>query len=241
MQLINIVPVANLSYIKDQPMGMFLTHLVEKNLEYREFAKNFKGYKILDNSLIELKGAVSLDRLCNAACLINADEIILPDVFLDGPATLNSVYKALEDLKALRDTHRHKQNLDFKVMAVAQGANGIEFCRCLSVLLHMGGIDVVGIPKVCAKLAQEGRPAFEPQWNIMDHDKQIHLLGIWYSFEELGRYDNLDAIRSLDTCLPAYFALYNLPASAVRADGFTLDLEHTNVPYGRYKKCQPIF
>ena len=47
---------------------MLLTHLVERYPEYIEEAlKHPNNYKILDNSLIELKGALSMERLIDAA------------------------------------------------------------------------------------------------------------------------------------------------------------------------------
>ena len=67
MKLINIFPIGNLGMHYTQDMHMFLTHLVEKYPFYAEFAKKVKGYKILDNSLIELGGAVDMKRILDAA------------------------------------------------------------------------------------------------------------------------------------------------------------------------------
>ena len=88
MQLINIFPLGNICLEYQQNMHMFLTHMVEKYPAYASVAQSAPGYKILDNSLIELGGSVSIQRVINAADLIEADEIILPDVFQNGPEPL---------------------------------------------------------------------------------------------------------------------------------------------------------
>ena len=99
MYLINIFPIPNIEMEQKQTMHMFLTHLVESSPEYRKAAIEAPGYKILDNSLIELGGAVDLKRILEAAEVIHADEIILPDVFQKGPETLEVVAQSIEYLK----------------------------------------------------------------------------------------------------------------------------------------------
>lgn len=240
MQVIDIVPIANLGYIKDAPMGMFLTHLVEHSVGYSNFARYFKGYKILDNSLIELGDAVSTTRLVNAALAINADEIILPDVFRNGPATLASTEKALRECKKIEQD----LNLErpFKYMGVCQGNDPREFAECFRRMLGLG-LDVIGIPKVCAKLHPKGRPYFEYLWREMcwnvDTPPQIHLLGLWYNYNELVQYQYPKDIRSVDTCLATFFAKHSIsPITGTRPDGFTVDLINDSVDWQLFINCR---
>lgn len=199
-------------------MLMLLTHLVEKNPDYRDWARQQDGhYRILDNSLIELGGAVTVQQLCNAAAIVKADEIILPDVFLDGPGTLKAVDDALTELNHLGQLKK------YKLHAVCQGKDALEFRKCYSRLEEYKEISVIGIPKVTAKLHPAGRPYFEGLW--MYSRKDIHLLGLWYNWEELSRYKDPQRIRSCDSVLAAFQAYYRLPITAVRPDGWTLDLE----------------
>lgn len=217
MKIIHILPTGNLQDIK-QDIYMCLTHLVEKDPEYANFFRNTKGYKILDNSLIELGDAASLERVLQAAEKIRADEIILPDVFLDREGTLEAVFNSLDYLED------HQLIGKYKLMAVCQGSTPDEFERCFRTLETIPEIDVIGIPKVCAKLHPCGRPFFEGLWKYSK--KQIHLLGLWYSWNELREYTDIDAIRSMDTCLLA-FAVSNklIPYKTIRPDGFTVSLE----------------
>lgn len=231
MKLINIFPLGNLCQHVSQDMHMFLTHLVEKYPFYAEYAKNVKGYKILDNSLIELGGAVDLKRVLAAAEKIGADEIILPDVFQKGPETLEAVEKALKELNEL---YPH-QSCPYKLMAVAQGRDEQEWYECYMSLLENHEIDVIGVPKVLAKMHPKGRPHFvNNMCNLFA--KEHHLLGLWYSMTELNEYERPQDIRSCDTVLLGYMAKYGLQACGVRPDGFTVDLEldvldYSNINY----------
>lgn len=228
MKIINIYPIGNLSMHYYQDMHMFLTHLVEKYPFYAKLAKEVKGYKILDNSLIELGGAVDLQRVLDAAEQIGADEIILPDVFQKGPETIEAVNKALSELND-RYTNR---KWPYKLMAVAQGRNEKEWLRCYNMLMDNPDIDVIGIPKVLAKMHPQGRPHFVNSFCVLK-SKPHHLLGLWYSFSELSLYHNYEEIRSCDTVLTGYMAKYNLPIMGVRPDGYTVDLEKDILDYSR--------
>ncbi len=236
MKLIHIVPTANNELIGEQGMYMFLTHLVFSNSAYAHYAEKYWGYKILDNSLIECGGeAFDINHVLDAADIINADEIILPDVFQNGPQTLKAVERALKTMMQ-RGIPRTK----YKIMAVCQGFSAGEFSDTFHKLETMSEIDVIGIPKVCAKLHPEGRPYFEYLWEPKSlTNKQIHLLGIWYSFAELFKYKYPESIRSVDSCLAAYLAYNHLMPYDVRADGFTIDLDHTRVNRDSWIECMP--
>lgn len=228
MKLINIFPLGNLCMEYSQDMHMFLTHLVEKYPMYATTAAEVSGYKILDNSLIELGGSVSIERVISAANRIDADEIILPDVFQDGPGTLQAVCEALKTLEKIYP----QRNWPYKLMAVAHGRDEEEWLACYQKLLDMHDIDVVGIPKVLAKMHPQGRPYFVNNFcklNIKPH----HLLGLWYSMSEFVEYNNLESIRSCDSVLLGYMAKNHLSYYGTRPDGFTVDLEHDVIDYSQ--------
>lgn len=229
MRLINIFPLGNLGMHYTQDMHMFLTHLVEKYPFYAKLAKEVKGYKILDNSLIELGGAVNLQRVLDAAARIDADEIILPDVFQDGPATIKAVEEAIKELlKVYPDG-----NFPFKIMAVAQGRDEYEWFECYQKLLLNNFVNVIGIPKVLAKMHPQGRPHFVNELCDLQA-KPHHLLGLWYSMSELNEYERIDDIRSCDTVLSGYMAKHGLSAAGVRPDGYTVNLEEDVIDYSNY-------
>ena len=230
MQLINIFPLGNICMEYTQDMHMYLTHMVEKYPQYANTARDARGYKILDNSLIELGGAVNLERVLNAAKVINADEIILPDVFQDGPATVKAVR---ESLQYLTDKWPNR-DWPFKLMAVAQGATIEEWYTCYLELLAMPDVDVIGIPKVLAKMHPQGRPYFVNELCDL-RQKPHHLLGLWYSVSEFTDYRDLNLIRSCDTVLLGFMAKYGMSSIGVRPDGFTVDLENDVIDYTQIK------
>ena len=231
MKLINIFPLGNLMGHYTQYMHMFLTHLVEKYPFYAECAKNATGYKILDNSLIELGGSVDIKRVLDAAEKIGADEIILPDVFQKGPETIDAVNMALSELN---DRYVNRK-WPYKLMAVAQGRDEQEWYECYHELLNNPDIDVIGIPKVLAKMHPQGRPHFVNELCNLER-KPHHLLGVWYSLSEFKEYTHLDDIRSCDTVLLGYMAKHGLYDTGIRPDGFTVDLEKDVLDYGNVKK-----
>ena len=230
MQLINIFPLGNICMEYTQDMHMYLTHMVEKYPMYASTARDTRGYKILDNSLIELGGAVDLERVLGAAKAINADEIILPDVFQDGPATVKAVKESLQYLI----NKWPNRDWPFKLMAVAQGATVEEWYDCYQQLLEMPDVDVIGIPKVLAKMHPQGRPYFVNELCNL-YRKPHHLLGLWYSVAELTEYHNLDEIRSCDTVLLGFMAKNGMSRIGVRPDGFTVDLENDVIDYTQIK------
>lgn len=223
----HIVPVKNLDFYTPEEGGyeMYLTHLVEKYSEkFQEHAKRSKAYKILDNSLIELGSAVDFQRVLDAAEVIGADEVILPDVFRNCVLTLQAVDKALG----------FKIPSHLKLMAVCQGEDINNFDHCFYVLNAIPEIDVIGIPKVCAKMHPGGRPSFEQLW--FNSSKEIHLLGLWYSFMEYTQYLYPDRIRSTDTCQAAFLTKHRLDIMSIRPDGFTVDLENDNISHLEFRE-----
>jgi hypothetical protein len=210
---------------------MFLTHLVEKYPFYAKFAREVRGYKILDNSLIELGGAVNLQRVLDAAAHIDADEIILPDVFQNGPETIKAVKASIEELLTIYPDGK----FPYQIMAVAQGKDEQEWFECYEFLLDNPYVDVVGIPKVLAKMHPGGRPHFVNELCSLKY-KPHHLLGLWYSTSEFNEYEDIDAIRSCDTVLFGYMAKHGLAEGSVRPDGYTVDLETDIVDYEKIHK-----
>lgn len=226
MYLINIYPLGNLENEYKQKMHMFLTHMVEKYPAYAKVAQDVPGYKILDNSLIELGGSVSVQRVVGASEYIGADEIILPDVFQDGPATIKSVENAIKEL----NRKYPNRSWPFKLQAVAQGKDIDEWIDCYNNLLKNPDVDVIGIPKILAKMSPGGRPSVVNEVCALGI-KEHHLLGMWYSMAELFEYARPDLIRSCDTVLRGFMNKHKMNFFGVRPDGFTVDLEKDVIRY----------
>ena len=115
-------------------------------------------------------------------------------------------------------------------MAVAQGRDEQEWYECYHELLNNPDIDVIGIPKVLAKVHPQGRPYFVNELCDLKA-KPHHLLGLWYSTTEFAEYKRPHDIRSCDTVLLGYMAKHGLTVQGTRPDGFTVDLEMDVIDY----------
>lgn len=80
MELIHILPKGNLVSKPKQKYELYLADEILKDPEFYEtYVRGTPGYKILDNSLNELGTSVSLDKLEEAASIIEPDEFVMPD------------------------------------------------------------------------------------------------------------------------------------------------------------------
>lgn len=233
MNICHILPVKNVVNLPARsPLlgqySMCLTHLVNAYPGYANTYKRFseRDYTkiILDNSLIENDGrALDIHKVLKAAEAVNAYEIILPDVFLSRDGTLKAVEDALPKV----------ENSGYKLMAVAHGKTIAEFADCFTELSHIQEIDTIGIPKIMTNILAGGRPSLESIW--IHSNKNIHLLGVYYSFTELKEFLYPDRIRSVDSCQLAWIASTHRSIEATRPGGFTMDLEKDYVSYDDLK------
>lgn len=229
MHICHILPVKNVvNLLSQSPLlgqySMCLTHLVNAYPGYANTYKSLSEHNrtkiILDNSLIENDGrALDIHKVLKAAEAVKAYEIILPDAFLSRDRTLKAVEDALPKV----------ENSGYKLMAVAHGKTAAEFVDCFTELSHIREIDTIGIPKIMTNILAGGRPSLESIW--IHSNKNIHLLGIYYSFTELKEFLYPDRIRSVDSCQLAWIASTHRSIEATRPGGFTMDLEKDYVSY----------
>lgn len=218
MKLASIVPMKNVARTFDGDYAMLLTHLVD----YYPKIHHKNCYTIMDNSLIELGSAASIEATFNAAVKCNANELILPDVFRDGYATLEKVRESIDWL--FYDCSNYKP---INLMAVCQGSTANEFITCFHNLASIPEIHCIGIPKVAETLLPEGRPGFEPLWQRCS--KRIHLLGCWTSLEEMKQYKHPELIRSCDTCIPALLSTHRIYDVWAKRPDKTIDLVNDEI------------
>lgn len=230
MDLCSIVPIKYCSWMYDNPRVMLLTHLVEKYPDYVKEALNHPNtYKILDNSLIELGASLDMERLVAAAEKVKANEIILPDVFKDGVATINKAKESIEWLKQHNLLGKYKLN----VVCHGYGETGWEYC--FNILNHMPEVDVISIPKVTSTwLLDNSRSSL--YYIFKKSHKEIHLLGVWYNLGEitsLGK-ESYGKIRSVDTCLPFLDCVQNKGIYQNREGTIDLEKEYPDVTKKQY-------
>ncbi len=207
MKIANIVPTEYLHLLSKDDYGMALAHLVKDESPYTKFyaQKASEGaYIILDNGVIETGKPLTIERLLFCAEMIGAQEIILPDVFLDCDATLDSTHYALEIARQKRP--------DLKLMGVPQGKTIEEWVSCALLMLEFD-IDTIGIPKVLTSIGgRDARLEVLMTLGNLLRGLDIHLLGCWSSPLEVATIHAaslrgvIKPVRGVDSALPYVYA-----------------------------------
>lgn len=233
MKLCSIVPIKQKEWMNDRPYNMLLAHLAKTDRSYARWASVNKSYKIMDNSIIELGKAFSLTDLLKEASVCNVQEIILPDVFQDGPATIELAKKSYNEI--CNSPYRGR----FKLMVVCHGKNEKEVIDSFTKIEALPFVDTIGMPKVIGSWGD--RNDYKELYK--KSKKKIHYLGCWYSFKEIIEMDNeLKArVRTVDTCLPSLLALQGKKWDEDRDLSYTVDLIHDNIPKKAYKQILSDF
>lgn len=231
MKFISIVPITMQNELFNQYTVMLLAHLSKKYPDYVKQAREYDGYKIMDNSIIEVGEAFTMEGLIEEAIKCDVQEIILPDVFNDGPATVQKVKESIKWLK--KNNYLGK----FKLMAVCHGRDEEELDNTFKSLNNIPEIDVIGFPKILSTWM--GFRVNIAGFYATQTDKEIHLLGCWDSLEEYKDQD-LGLIRSTDTCMPALLAKYKMDVWDYRK-GKKIDLENDEINIDQYRKILKEF
>lgn len=220
MQIINILP-SNM--IKPgmirQDYELYLAHQILANPKQFEFLAQEKGcsYKILDNSAYELGKGLELNKLLQAADIIDANEVVLPDVFKSNDSFEYSL-KYLIEIPA---------NFKRKIAFVAQGSNIIDLKYGLTRIKQLKRVDTIMLPKWSWAWRMD-------LMNVLtDTDKEIHWLGMGNNITEvIGTHTH--KIRTIDTGYFTALASTNYEQSIFnkRIDDIKINLNHMFVKEG---------
>lgn len=188
---------------------MALTHLVAQSVNYTQFYKrrsNAGDYVMLDNSLIELGKSVTMEDVLRAAEAIQANEIVLPDVYKSHEGTVKAVEDAL---------YKYPKELKkYKLMAVCHGSDPSDWLSCHNHLVSIPEINTIGIPKVASTFSQFNNMGRVRLCSTMEQNglrskkKEYHLLGVWNNpWPEIQQLSTLKWIRGVDTVLPVLMGI----------------------------------
>lgn len=136
---------------------------------------------IMDNSVIELGNAVDLKTIKKACDAVDVTTIVLPDVLLDGRATVESCTHALETwpqefkmyLGAFSGENTSRKR---GFMYVPQGKTLAEWSWSAQLLANHPDINFWGIPRNMVGNGIDRRDAVEIAYSLNPH-RRIHLLG----------------------------------------------------------------
>jgi len=200
MQLAVIAPVSHIWLSNLGDIGFLLVHRILNHPEVVEFWRKYPGFKLLDNSVFELEKPCPVDEIMEAARLVEATEIVLPDFPGDEVETFRASKEFMECLSV-------SERLKYKFMYVLQGTTpkeldlAIEHAKELQV--NTVGFSILTFWKFQG-LFHKRRPEVVHYCVPRLPGMSYHLLGLDDPFE-LYAYKGL-RIRSVDTSLPCSMA-----------------------------------
>jgi hypothetical protein len=158
------------------PTHLLLAHdiVVEENQKIYEqvFRDNHNTFDhvVLDNSVVELGDAQIDDVIKKAGELTLPTCVVLPDVQMDGPATLRASQEGY--IRWQRTFPKELQNY----MMVPQGKTLEEFVACAEEFVDVPNINYWGVPRNLLKNLPTRMEAIEIL-HILAPDRHIHMLG----------------------------------------------------------------
>jgi hypothetical protein len=157
---------------------LLLAHdVADKAQEYRRFFGSHQNFTvIMDNSVIELGGAVDLKTIRKACEAVDSTTVVLPDVLLDAKATVEQCTAALghwpDTFRDLFGTTPGRRGF----MIVPQGRTLAEFAWCASQFASHPDINFWGVPRNLVKEVGSRERAIDIVSAINPH-RRIHMLG----------------------------------------------------------------
>lgn len=193
---------------------LLLAHDIIHSEENREeYAKLFKHRQFpsqvhLDNSVIELGDSVSMEVLWDAADVVNANTIVLPDVLCKSQETVASTLKGFEDFQILRNTRAVDSRYPRNFMVIPQGESMSAWVRCLETIVNEIGaknIPWIGIPRnITGRIDTTRQHAIEAV-QLVAPQSMIHLMGFSDNVLDDIRCTFMQRVAGIDSAVPMRF------------------------------------
>lgn len=211
MRFSPIPPATHLDLVDDRDFHLILVHICETDPGYAAYFLNHLctngSYVILDNSAFELGKSVDTDVLVKWAKLMRPSEIVLPDLFYDIEGTLRASLQTIEALKPLELERT-------KLAACPQGADFVEWCRCLDKMVKIPEIQVISVNLLALKwFPSQGRsiPLKYIQKEGYHKRFEVHLLGGDRALAEPSEIPRaFPWVRSTDSVKPISLAYHGV-------------------------------
>lgn len=188
---------------------LLLAHDVVKHKRayHKFFVKNCTRYNtvIMDNSVVELGGAVDLDMVEEAVEATRAGVVVLPDVYLYGPATVEAT------LTAIQPWFNRLTKLAMPIpqfMCVPQGQTYNEWVKCAEALANDKYIKWWGVPRNFTDRLGSRVEALQIL-HMLNSDRKIHLLGFSDNIVDDMLAARYGIAEGIDSAVPIRAASYN--------------------------------
>jgi len=196
MKLALIPPIDLLEEVPNTGIHLVLPHML-KNPKYRDFYKSIAGYKILDNGAAEGVIEADLQKLIDLALEYNFDEVVIPDVMGDMPAS-----------RKLIERYSNIDTYGLRLMAVAHADNFFSLLAYTQWLVDIPVVNVIGLPRLLGnKLFPTVRLLAA---SAINGAKPVHCLGANNWIAEVEWLASSGKVRSMDTSLPFALGMRNI-------------------------------
>lgn len=204
-------PITNMSH----DIFLLAHEVVDDPTSYAELRHNWDrgyGFSILDNSVIELGGAVDLPMVRAAVEVSQPDVVVLPDVLENGQETRDAVFDAWYDWSGSFGADN--------LMFVPQGSSLKDWLRCLeNVMNKHPDIQWIGIPRNTTGRITETRAKLALTVKQLYPWVKVHLLGFSDDMADDIRATLCSNVWSIDSAVPLRQASQDKPASVVYDPG----------------------
>lgn len=201
-------PIGVLEYLAESKLlesyVLVLAHeVLDAPQRYRELFENFEGVVILDNSVIELGQAMPPAHIAEAADIVGAHVVVLPDVLRDGAATFQASIAAQNRIRLA--------GYAGEFMAVPQGHDYPSICWCAQQLAVEVKPQWWGVPRWITNVLGSREPVVQflggGYYNVEPINTRIHLLGMSEKLEDDIRCARMRAVTGIDSANPLIAAL----------------------------------
>lgn len=202
--MVEYAPIAPLPMLKDMKnhglLGNYLLLLAHDVLENSADYEAYFGYGgsppfmhiIMDNSTVELDNSpLDASDVLEAAKIVSATCVILPDVQRDHYETIAKVKEALKEYK----------DSEIPLMAVPQGIDNSEIVKCAQWMHDNVKPDYWGIPRWFTNEIGSRKPHIQ-LLNALVGDPKIHLLGMSSNLTDDLESCMLPGIMGIDSANP---------------------------------------
>lgn len=222
-------------YIPGQVLLLAHDVLLNEKAYRKTFGKKIwqNTHIIMDNSVIERGSAMTADLVLQAAEIVRADSVCLPDVVGDGPRSTDTTLGAYEEWA--------KKFVDYQLMVIIQGATLKEWLTSAEALRHLDP-EWIGVPRITEDTigVAEGVHRFHlAAWGqAIFPTARIHLFGfsdhIYWDLYSAG----FGIVNSIDSAVPLRMQTNNILSEEVppRGDWW----EKVEYEEGMIERCQIV-
>jgi hypothetical protein len=175
---------------------LLLAHnILDDPVAHTQFwAHRGEAFIIMDNSLIELGRPLDASKVVEAAEMVNAQVVVLPDVLGDSKETLRLIKKDIGKIP------RH-----FIRLGVVQGTTIEECLKMTTEMVHLG-VDAISVPRHLTKKLGSRIPLINGI-DLMYPSLKMHLLGFSDDILDDMVAAHMPNVWGIDSAVPIWYGL----------------------------------